>query len=113
MDCEPVQLRSGRKGAKVEALDVSLYEPPDRPWELKLRSRQSTKRELEDVARLWRLLAEARGDDAEQIDVSYVIRRIVEAGLSQAFAEYGGRPTTEAEWEKAKQAISRAAKQSR
>jgi hypothetical protein len=80
---------------------------------LKLRSRQSTKRELEDVARLWRMLAEARGDDAEQIDVSFVIRRIVEAGLAQAFAEYGGRPTSEAEWERAQSTIARTVKKSR
>jgi hypothetical protein len=93
--------------------DVTLYSPPDRPWDLKLRSKHSFKDRLEDVVRLWKMMAEARGDDADQIDVSYVIRRILEAGVDQAFAEYGGQPKSDESWAAVESTIKKTVKKSR
>ena len=81
-----------------EADDLTFYVPPERPWMLRLRSTESFRAQLEDVVRLWKAHAAARGDDPEQIDLSYVIRRFLEVGIEGAFADYGGRPKTEADW---------------
>jgi hypothetical protein len=80
------------------AIDLALYVPPEKPWMLRLNSDESFRDQLQDVVRLWRAHAEARGDRAEAINLSYVVRRMLEAGIAQAFEEYGGRPTTEDGW---------------
>lgn len=92
------------------APDLPLYVPPDRPWMLRLRSDEAFRDQLLDVVRLWKAHAEARGDDAEKIDLSYVMRRLLEAGISQAFEEYGGRPTTEDGWKAVLGAVKSALK---
>lgn len=78
--------------------DLALYVPPEKPWLLRLRSTESFQARLEGVVRLWKAHAIARGDDANQIDVSYVIRRVLEAGIDAAFQEYGGEPKSEESW---------------
>lgn len=92
--------------------EMALYVPPEKPWLLKLRSNESFKAELEDVVRCWRIHATARGDDPNQIDVSYVVRRILEKGVADVFAEYGGRPTQESDWARLEKAITQAVKAS-
>jgi hypothetical protein len=67
---------------------MSLYVPPDKLWILSLRSTQAFRERIQGVVRLWQKHAEARGDDAGAIDMAYVTRRILEAGVDQAFAEY-------------------------
>lgn len=92
------------------AIDLALYVPPEKPWMLRLNSDESFRDQLQDVVRLWRAHAEARGDRAEAINLSYVVRRMLEAGIAQAFDEYGGRPTTEEAWKHVLSAVKAAAK---
>lgn len=92
------------------AIDLALYVPPEKPWMLRLNSDESFRDQLQDVVRLWRAHAEARGDRAEAINLSYVVRRMLEAGIAQAFDEYGGRPTTEEGWKQVLSAVKAAAK---
>lgn len=92
------------------AIDLALYVPPEKPWMLRLNSDESFRDQLQDVVRLWRAHAEARGDRAEAINLSYVVRRMLEAGIAQAFDEYGGRPTTEEGWKHVLSAVKAAAK---
>lgn len=93
-----------------EATDVTLYVPPDKPWDLRLRSNQSFKLELEKVVRLWRSYAKARGDDESKIDLSYVMRRLLEAGITEAFTEYGHTPKTAEDWTVIEAAVLKNAK---
>lgn len=85
--------------------DVTNYRPPPTPWMLRLRSTEEFRAELEDVVRLWKVHADARGDDADKIDLAHVVRAILEAGVSGAFANYGGHPKTDAEWAAIEKAI--------
>jgi hypothetical protein len=93
--------------------DMALYVPPEKPWMLRLRSTESFQSKLEGVVRLWKTHAVARGDDAKQVDVSYVVRRLLEAGVDAAFAEYGGYPRDEEAWKAMESAILKASKKSR
>ena len=90
--------------------DMALYIPPEKPWLLRLRSTESFQARLEGVVRLWRMHAVERGDDAAQIDVSYVVRRVLEAGIDQAFAEYGGEPKSAETWAAVQKAVTAAHK---
>lgn len=81
-----------------DADEMPLYSPPEKHWMLRLRSTEVFRAKIEDVVRLWRLYAELRGDDAKRIDMAYVVRRILEAGINQAFSEHGGRPINEEGW---------------
>lgn len=92
------------------ATDLPLYVPPSEPWMLRLRSDEQFRDQLQDVVRLLKALAVARGDRADAIDLSYVVRRMLEAGISQAFDEYGGRPTTDEGWKNVLSAVKAAVK---
>ena len=90
------------------------YVPPEKPWMLRLRSTESFRDALDGVVRLWKAHATARGDDPKQIDVSYVVRALLEQGIEQAFAEYGGkRPASEEEWKAIEATISKAVSKKR
>jgi hypothetical protein len=97
----------------IEDDDMALYVPPEKPWMLRLRSTDVFKAKLDGVVRLWKAHAEARGDDAKQVDASYVVRRLLEAGIDQAFAEYGGYPRDEDAWKSVESAIAKSVKKSR
>lgn len=97
----------------TEIDDMALYVPPEKPWMMRLRSTEAFRTKLEGVVRLWQIHAKARGDDAEQIDVSYVVRRLLEAGIDQAFAEYGGLPGDEKAWTAVAATIVKVVKASR
>ena len=84
----------------AQATNMTSYKPPDRIWDLKLRSRESFKDQLNDVVELWKKLAVRRGDDVEQIDLLYVIRQILESGVDSAFEKFGGRPKSQADWDR-------------
>jgi hypothetical protein len=96
----------------VATEDVSLYEPPDRKIQLSARVPLTLREGLDDVVRLWRLLAEARGDNAEAIDLTYVLVRLAKAGIDQSFDEFGGRPSTEEGWKLLASAIAKSVKKS-
>lgn len=89
---------------------MALYVPPDKGWTLKVRSDEAFKAQLTDVVRLWKLHAQARGDDEEQIDLSYVVRRLLEVGVDQAFEEYGGRPKSATGWAKVEAVLQKITK---
>lgn len=93
--------------------DVTLYIPPEKPWMLRLRSTTAFAEKLKGVVRLWKLTAEARGDDAAQIDMSYVVRRLLEAGVEHSFDEYGGLPRDEAAWKNVEALIAKTVKKPR
>lgn len=99
----------------MSAEDVATYEPPQQPEKMatvNARVPASTKAGLSDVVKLWRMYAQARGDKAEVIDLSYVIRRAFRVFVEQTFAEFGGRPTDEAGWKAIESAIAKSAKKS-
>lgn len=93
--------------------EMALYVPPDKPWMLRLRSTETFQDKLAGVVRLWKATALARGDDSKAIDVSYVVRRVLEAGVDQAFAEYGGFPRDEEAWKSVEQLIAKTIKKPR
>ena len=90
--------------------DMSLYVPPEKPWMLRLRSTEGFQARLEGVVRLWRTLAESQGLPSKQIDTSYVVRRILDAGIDTAFAEFGGEPKSDESWKAVEKQIAAAAK---
>lgn len=88
--------------------EMPLYVPPEKPWVLRLRSTESFQERLEGVVRLWQKLAESQGDDPKQIDISYVVRRILDAGIDTAFQEFGGEPKSEESWKAVEKQITAA-----
>ena len=99
---------------QIEATDdVALYIPPEKPWMLRLRSTEGLQTRLEGVVRLWRAMAEAQGLPSKQIDISHVVRRILDAGIDQAFQEFGGEPKSEESWKAVEKKIAAAAKSSK
>ena len=77
---------------------VALYVAPDRKKTLRFRSTTDFEAALNDLVRLWKLYAGARGDDERQIDLSYVMRKVLETGIVDAFKDFGGRPQTSEQW---------------
>lgn len=71
---------------------VPTFEPPDVTVPVTARVPRSTSEAIDQVVKLWRMLAKARGADAEtikQVDKSHVLRRLLRVGAEQAFAEVG------------------------
>lgn len=77
----------------------TTYEAPDPKIQICLRIPKSVKEKADGLVRLWRLYAKVRGDDAEEIDLSYVSRRVYAAGVEQAWAEFGTIPHNKEAWE--------------
>jgi hypothetical protein len=74
------------------AENVPTFEPPDVSVPATLRMPRSTSDGLEALAKLWQLLARARGESEstiKQIDKSHVMRRLLRFGVVQSFAELG------------------------
>jgi hypothetical protein len=94
-------------------LDVATYEPTEKKVAINVRVPLSTKATMDDLVRLWRLYAEARGDEVDVNDLSYVVRRLLRVGGDQAFGEFGGRPKDEAGWKAIEAVIGKAVKKSR
>lgn len=72
--------------------DMSLYEgpgPKPKKEALNLRVPDSLRAMLNDTVRLWKMYAEARGEDAEQIDLTFVCVRLLKVGADTAFGEVG------------------------
>lgn len=93
--------------------DVALYEPPERKVQLSARIPAEVREGLDEVVRLWKVYAEARGDNPEKIDLTHVLVRMLRVGTDQAFAEVGGRPLDEKGWELVTSQISKAVKSSK
>ena len=104
-----------REETKPDSVEepVTRYVAPEKPWMLRLRSTESFKAKLDGVVKLWKAHAEARGDDPKQIDLSYVLRNMLESGVDAAFAEYKGFPEDEKAWEIIRAAIAKSVKSTR
>lgn len=92
------------------AEDMAYYDPPGtktRKQALNLRVPEPLRAKLDDVVRVWRIYAEERGEDAEQIDLTYVCVRLLDVGADGAFAEIGLRPSTPEEWARLKKLIQK------
>ena len=73
--------------------------PPEKRSEaLNLRVTKKLKEHLLEVQRLWVMLAKARGENYEAVDISYTASRLLQVGVDGAFEEFGGRPRSEADW---------------
>lgn len=86
------------------------YRAPEKLKTIAFRATDKFEKMLDDCVKLWKLHAEARGDDVKSIDRSYLIRALLEEGVDKSFAEYGGRPLTPEAWEKVETAITNAVK---
>lgn len=84
--------------SQVQLKMASSYVPPEKLWQLHLRSNEALKARLEGVVRLWRAIAESRGQDASKIDIAHVVRSILDTRIDEGFAEFGGEPKNEAAW---------------
>ena len=96
-------------GNAAEVIDVAYFEVPDRKVQTAVRLPKSLLEQLDGVVRLWRAMAEARGEGSESVDRAYVINRLLRVGVDGAFAEVGGYPVdaTDDAWER----VLRAARQ--
>lgn len=94
---------------------VDFYEPPERKVALNLRVEESLKRGLENVVKMWRALAIARGHDPKIWDVTEVTKRLLRVGIEGAFTEAMALvglkrlPTTDAEWSALEAALEKQA----
>ncbi len=79
------------------------YQGPDPKQITSARIRRSVRSGLEAVVKLWKLRAEKIGDDAEEIDLTYVIDQIlatgVQAELKLFLDDESKLPTSESAWE--------------
>ncbi|GMV19051.1 MAG: hypothetical protein AMXMBFR56_72750 [Polyangiaceae bacterium] len=91
---------------EVGSDDVKYYEPEprERKVQLNLRVEESLRRGLDSLVQLWKVYAKARGDDPADVDLTFVIRRLLLVGIQGAFGEVlaeaklDAMPVSDAEW---------------
>ncbi len=100
----------------VRVLDpMALFDPTekDEPMvAIGLRVPKSMPGEIDAVVRLWKMFANARGDETRSINPSFVMRKLLRSGVLHAFDEFGGLPKDEAGWEDLAKAIAKSVKKS-
>lgn len=83
------------------------FDPPDKRVQVHIRIWLSLRESARDLGRLWRILhvlRKAKANDPHDesdhgdIDLSYVLARLIRVGLEAAWKEVGGRPRTDEEW---------------
>jgi hypothetical protein len=95
---------------------MDYFATPEKKVALNLRVPESLKEQLKLVTELWKVMAEAKGLDPADIDMTYVCLRLLRVGIDGAWAQAGqlagldGMPTNEAEMERLKKAILATAK---
>lgn len=107
----------GAVRAEMHADDVRYYEPQEkeRKVQLNLRVEESIRRGLDMLVRLWKVYAKARGEDPGDVDLTFVIRRLLRVGLDGAFAEVLAEaklermPATDAEWQRFEKTLEKMA----
>lgn len=103
--------------ADMSSLAMDYFEPPEKRIQLNFRVRASLKAQLQDVVRLWKIMAMARGTEPEDIDLTYVAERLLKVGVEGtwaqvlSFAGLDGMPKTDEDWTKLERAILKAAKE--
>lgn len=98
----------------VRVLDpMALFDPTEKDEPMVavgLRVPKSMLAEIDAVVRLWKMFANARGDETRGINQSFVMRKILRSGVQHAFDEFGGVPSDEAGWEDLAKAIAKSVK---
>lgn len=97
--------------------DVRYYEPEakERKVQLNLRVEESLRRGLDSLVRLWRVYAKARGEDPADVDLTFVVRRLLLVGLDGAFGEVlteaklERMPSTDDEWRRFERSLEKMA----
>ncbi len=72
--------------------EMTIYEGPGQKLAkqaLNLRAPDSLRAMLNDTVKLWKMLAEANGEDSDLIDLSFVCLRLLKVGADTAFGEFG------------------------
>ncbi len=99
--------------------DVEYFELPEKKVAINIRVRTSLKKQLQDVVRLWTLMAEAKGSDPGDIDLTFVCERLLLVGVEGVWAQVGavggieGMPKSDEEWATLAKALAREAKASK
>lgn len=100
-------------GAQTES-EMGYYEPPKRKVQIgPFRVDPDIRRGLEALVQLWRVEAQAKGDDPKDFDLTYTATRLLTVGLDGAFAEIlqeiglERMPITEGEWERFQAALQK------
>lgn len=89
----------------------TAYRPPEKKDQLSARISVKTLAKLMAIVRIWQAQAEARGDDAEEVDRTFVVDLLLAKAADEELAQFGGLPTTEAQWKEVFRAIREANKQ--
>lgn len=104
------------------ALDMAFdsmpdyFDLPEKRVPLNFRVPTSLKEQLQGVMKAWKWMAEARGRDPKDVDLTFVCERLLRGGLDAAWAQMGqsadldGMPKTEEEWARLRKTIFKAAK---
>ncbi len=86
--------------------------PPDKRVALNVRVPSALKGSVEDIARLWRLMAESEGHDNPQaIDVTYVANRLMSIAVEEVWAQaqdlvgHEGVPRIDVTWKKIEESL--------
>lgn len=91
--------------------DTYWKAPPRKRVLLTTRQPEDVRAGLETVRELWRLRAELNGDDADAIDLTYVVERLLRVGIDGAWGqalEAAGLehvPSTPEEWQRLRRAL--------
>jgi hypothetical protein len=91
--------------------DVDYFELPEKRVALNLKVPESLKEHLRAVVKLWKVMAEARGSDPSDIDLTYVSVRLLKIGVDGAWSQVGamagldGMPKDDEEWARLRKAI--------
>lgn len=78
---------------------ATYFEPVFKKVQLNLRVPRDVKEGIEGLVRIWRHIAKLKGQDPDEIDITFVAIHLLKIGLNGAYADIGGRPTTKEEWD--------------
>lgn len=96
--------------------DTYWKAPPRKRVLLTTRQPEDVRAGLETVRELWRLRAELNGDDADAIDLTYVVERLLRVGIDGAWGQalhaagLERVPSTPEEWQRLRKSLQRASK---
>lgn len=91
--------------AARELTDVGYEPAPESKQPLNMRAPKSLVAALDEIVKLWKLQATARGEDPTNIDRTHVAVTLLKTATAGEFDAYGGRPKDEAGWNAIKKAI--------
>jgi hypothetical protein len=80
------------------------FHPPQKRVSISFRISAATRERLNDVIRLWRVMAEESGVDPDDVDLSYVCDRLLSGTVDEVWAEalrnagLQSDPANQAQW---------------